>query len=106
LGLGFLTLLIGLPVVHLMVKQRKLIKRREKLFEQNGGVLLENKLKTIGGSAMKIFQVEELEKATNNYAENNILGRGGNGTVYKGTLPLPDRRVVAIKKSQRERLIC
>ncbi|KAI3805750.1 hypothetical protein L1987_21635 [Smallanthus sonchifolius] len=99
LGLGFFTLLIGLLILHVMVKQRKLIKLREKLFEQNGGVLLEDKLKNTGRSVMKIFQVEEIEEATNNYAEDNILGRGGNGTVYKGTLP--DNRVVAIKKSQR-----
>ncbi|KAJ0520862.1 putative protein kinase RLK-Pelle-WAK family [Helianthus annuus] len=82
-----------------MVKQRKLIKLREQFFEQNGGVLLEEKLKTTGRSVMKIFQVEELKEATNNYAEDNILGKGGNGTVYKGTLP--DTRLVAIKKSQR-----
>ncbi|XP_076896822.1 wall-associated receptor kinase 2-like [Bidens hawaiensis] len=99
LGLGFLTLLTGLSLLHIMVKQRKLIKLREQLFEQNGGVLLESKLKTTGRSVMKIFQVEELEKATNNYAEDNILGKGGNGTVYKGTLL--DTRIVAIKKSQR-----
>ncbi|KAK9047916.1 hypothetical protein SSX86_033122 [Deinandra increscens subsp. villosa] len=48
---------------------------------------------------MKIFQVEDLEDATDNYAEYNILGKGGNGTVYKGTLP--DKRIAAIKKSQR-----
>ncbi|KAI3759873.1 hypothetical protein L1987_50257 [Smallanthus sonchifolius] len=99
LGLGFLTLLIGLSMLHIMVKQRKLIKLREQLFEQNGGVLLEDKLRITGRSVMKVFQVEELEEATNNYAEDNILGRGGNGTVYKGTLP--DTRIVAIKKSQR-----
>ncbi|XP_021985519.1 wall-associated receptor kinase 3 [Helianthus annuus] len=99
LGLGFLTLLIGLSVLHFMIKQRKLIKLREQLFEQNGGVLLEDKLRTTGSNVMKIFQVEELEEATNNFAEGNIIGRGGNGTVYKGTLP--DTRIVAIKKSQR-----
>ncbi|KAM0027568.1 putative protein kinase RLK-Pelle-WAK family [Helianthus debilis subsp. tardiflorus] len=99
LGLGFLTLLIGLFVLRFMIKQRKLIKLREQLFEQNGGVLLEDKLRTTGSIVMKIFQVEELEEATNNYAEGNIIGRGGNGTVYKGTLP--DTRIVAIKKSQR-----
>ncbi|KAJ0699607.1 putative protein kinase RLK-Pelle-WAK family [Helianthus annuus] len=82
-----------------MFKQRKLIKLREQLFEQNGGVLLEDKLRTTGRSVMKIFQVEELQKATDNYAEDNVIGRGGNGIVYKGTLP--DTRIVAIKKSQR-----
>ncbi|KAJ0743179.1 putative protein kinase RLK-Pelle-WAK family [Helianthus annuus] len=99
LGFGFLTLLIGLSVLRFMIKQRKLIKLREQLFEKNGGVLLEDKLRTTGSNVMKIFQVEELEEATNNFAEGNIIGRGGNGTVYKGTLP--DTRIVAIKKSQR-----
>ncbi|KAL8262335.1 hypothetical protein R6Q59_026384 [Mikania micrantha] len=103
LGLGFLTLLIGLSVLHSTVKQKKLIMLREQLFKQNGGVILEEKLKNTGGggssSVMKIFQVEELEQATNNYSQDNILGSGGNGTVYKGVLP--DKRIVAIKKSQR-----
>ncbi|KAI3677542.1 hypothetical protein L6452_36807 [Arctium lappa] len=102
MGLGFLAILIGLSVLYFMAKKRKLVKLRENFFEQNGGVLLQDKLKTKGGvgiGSMKIFQVEELEEATKNYAEDRILGKGGNGIVYKGTLP--DKCIVAIKKSQR-----
>ncbi|GKG18647.1 wall-associated receptor kinase 2-like protein, partial [Tanacetum coccineum] len=73
-----------------------------KIYEHNGGTLFEEKLKTTGGIGvrfMKFFQFEELKEATDNYAEDRILGRGGNGIVYEGTLP--DKCVVAIKKSQR-----
>ncbi|KAK9004957.1 hypothetical protein V6N11_042407 [Hibiscus sabdariffa] len=85
--------------VYFGVRQRKLSKLKQRNFQQNGGILLLEQLseREEYGETAKIFTVEELKKATNNYHESRILGRGGQGTVYRGTLP--DGRNVAIKKS-------
>ncbi|XP_058184464.1 wall-associated receptor kinase 2-like [Rhododendron vialii] len=101
LSFGFLSLLIGVVWLYSCINRRKLIKQREEFFQQNGGLLMKQKISSIDGTSVessKFFTAEELKKATNNYAENQILGRGGYGVVYKGILP--DQRVVAIKKSK------
>ncbi|KAK9277177.1 hypothetical protein L1049_006716 [Liquidambar formosana] len=50
---------------------------------------------TIGG-AKSWFSYEELMEVTNGFSQQNILGQGGFGCVYKGLLP--DGRVVAVKE--------
>ncbi|CAH9067572.1 unnamed protein product [Cuscuta epithymum] len=83
------------------LRKRRLSKLREHFFQQNGGILLQQQIARNGGPSdirMKIFTLEDLEKATNNFDEKNVLGQGGYGTVYKGVLT--DTGVVAIKKSK------
>nr|POF06197.1 wall-associated receptor kinase 2 [Quercus suber] len=99
-SVSLLVLVLGVSWLYWGLKQRKLIKLKEKFFKQNGGFLLQQQLSKHNGSieATQIFTAEELKKATNNYQENRILGQGGQGTVYKGILP--DNKIVAIKKSK------
>ncbi|XP_012080323.1 probable LRR receptor-like serine/threonine-protein kinase At1g74360 [Jatropha curcas] len=46
------------------------------------------------------FTHADILKATGNFSESRIIGKGGFGTVYRGVLP--DGRQVAVKKLQRE----
>ncbi|KAF7113045.1 hypothetical protein RHSIM_RhsimUnG0166400 [Rhododendron simsii] len=101
MSFGIVSLLIGVIWIHSRINRRKLIKLREQFFQQNGGLLMKQKISSIEGTSAnssKFFTAEQLKKATNNYAENQIIGHGGYGVVYKGILP--DQRVVAIKKSK------
>ncbi|THG05547.1 hypothetical protein TEA_016700 [Camellia sinensis var. sinensis] len=95
--IGISVLLLGGFWLYWGSKQRKIANLREKLFQQNGGIMLQELSKHEGSvQSAKIFTEEDLKKATNNFNENNVLGKGGQGIVYKGVLP--DNTIVAIKK--------
>ncbi|XP_008229719.1 PREDICTED: wall-associated receptor kinase-like 1 [Prunus mume] len=104
MGLGLLLLFLGAWYgawhVYKVIKKRKDIKRKEIFFKRNGGLLLEKQL--LSGEhnveKVKLFKSKELEKSTDNFNINRILGQGAQGTVYKGMLT--DGRIVAVKKSK------
>ncbi|KAF2540796.1 hypothetical protein F2Q68_00029133 [Brassica cretica] len=97
---GVLALVSGVWWSRKFLIKRKMEKMKKKFFKRNGGLLLQQELNTSDGSVEKtrIFGSRELEKATENFSENRVLGHGGQGTVYKGMLV--DGRTVAVKKSK------
>ncbi|KAI3893058.1 hypothetical protein MKX03_033030 [Papaver bracteatum] len=115
-SLGLVLLVVSLVVgiwLYWGYSKRKHMQVKEVFFKQNGGLILnrlldereediESSRNGRGGkkhrSIATIFTEKELSKATNNYDESHILGRGGFGTVYKGMLS--DGTVVAIKKTK------
>ncbi|GKU98415.1 hypothetical protein SLEP1_g11425 [Rubroshorea leprosula] len=101
LGFGVACLFtIGTWQSYKILKKRRKMKLQRQFFKQNGGLLLQQQLSSTMGNIekTKIFSIKELEKATNYFNGNRILGQGGQGTVYKGMLV--DGRIIAVKKSK------
>ncbi|PPS04109.1 hypothetical protein GOBAR_AA16557 [Gossypium barbadense] len=99
-SIGTIFVLLGAWQSHKLLQRRNNTKLKQKYFKRNGGLLLQQQLSNNEGKVekIKVFTSKELEKATDYYNENRILGQGGQGTVYKGILT--DGNIVAIKKSK------
>ncbi|KAJ7959208.1 Wall-associated receptor kinase [Quillaja saponaria] len=62
-------------------KKRKLMRLKERYFEQNGGLMLQRQVSNREGfnsETAKIFTAKELKTTTDNFAESRIVGRDGN----------------------------
>ncbi|KAL8246532.1 hypothetical protein R6Q59_007748 [Mikania micrantha] len=100
ISMGILFLVAFSYVLYKWIKKTKEKRQRKRFFKRNGGLLLKQQEEADPSLVDKTihFTTCELQKATDNFNENRILGRGGQGTVYKGMLV--DGRIVAVKKSK------
>ena len=94
-------LVLGSIGLYKVVKKKREIRLKRKFFKQNGGLLLEQQISSneVALKKTKIFTSKELEKVTDNFNLNRILGQGGQGTVYKGMLT--DGRIVTMTPQNR-----
>ncbi|XP_078149929.1 wall-associated receptor kinase 3-like [Carex rostrata] len=81
--------------IYVVLERRNLSKLKQKYFQQHGGWILLEKIKSNQGFGFTIFTKQQVEQGTSNFDSANILGHGGHGTVYRGTLR---DQTVAIKK--------
>ncbi|CAD6341390.1 unnamed protein product [Miscanthus lutarioriparius] len=91
--------LMALACLYTMQLQRKRHKmEKEEYFRQNGGLKLYDEMTARKVHTIHILTEKEIKRATDNYNEDRVLGCGGHGMVYRGTLD--DHKEVAIKKSK------
>ncbi|BAH94535.1 Os09g0373800 [Oryza sativa Japonica Group] len=95
-SVGFVILVIAITFACYVQQRRKLQHIKNNYFQQHGGLILFEEMKSQQGHAFKIFSEEELQQATKKFNEQEILGQGGNGIVYKGLLK--SNSEVAVKK--------
>lgn len=90
-SLGCLCLLVVGFGMLLWLRQRHKHLRQKPLFDDSDRT---NDEISLGN--LRRFQFKELQIATNNFSSKNILGKGGFGNVYKGSLH--DGTAVAVKR--------
>ncbi|PUZ62005.1 hypothetical protein GQ55_4G324000 [Panicum hallii var. hallii] len=95
-SIGVVIVVIAITCTYVIRERKKLASIKQKYFQQHGGMLLLQEMSLKQGTAFSIFTEADLTEATNKFDDNNILGRGGHGTVYKGTLK--DGSLIAVKR--------
>ncbi|XP_030480955.2 wall-associated receptor kinase-like 1 [Cannabis sativa] len=100
-GLGALFLFFTTWYFYKTLKKHNDAKHVKKIFKRNGGMLLEQEISAgkVNVEKIKVFNSKELENATDHFNINRVLGKGGQGTVYKGMLA--DGKIIAVKKSTK-----
>jgi len=93
---GLIGALVGVVLAFvLIIMYRKWDKmRKENIYHRS----IENSVRdsVLPNTGAKWFHISELDKATNKFSQKNMIGQGGDGVVYKGTLA--DGTLVAVKE--------
>ncbi|KAL6627750.1 hypothetical protein ACP70R_031476 [Stipagrostis hirtigluma subsp. patula] len=91
---------VGVPCVVLLISglllRPYIVKQARELLLQRDLVTLENEIVRESDSRFLLFRISKIRDATNNFSEQNKLGEGGFGPVYKGRLS--NNQEAAIKR--------
>lgn len=98
LSVSAVVLMALICLLVMKLQRRKYRKEKEEYFKQNGGLRLFDEMRSRQVDTILILTEKEIKKATENYSDDRVLGCGGHGMVYRGTLD--DDKEVAIKKSK------
>ncbi|GMI81483.1 L-type lectin receptor kinase S.5 [Hibiscus trionum] len=74
---------------------QKYMKRRKEMVKQKVDIEIRSRT---AANVPKMFTQNMLAKATHNFSKGNLLGTGGFGSVYKGTLKDDPPTIIAVKK--------
>ena len=82
-GTSLLLLALGGPYIMRKIKLQKVKKKKQRFFEQNRGILLQQLIShNTDISERMIITLSGIEKATNNFDRARIIGGGGHGVSY------------------------
>ncbi|PPS04209.1 hypothetical protein GOBAR_AA16453 [Gossypium barbadense] len=90
-------LIMGLLIVLIcfLPSFRRLVKRKKEMVKKKVDIKIRSRT---AANVPKMFTHKMLAKATHNFSKENLLGTGGFGSVYKGTLKDDPPTIVAVKK--------
>ncbi|CAK9221395.1 unnamed protein product [Sphagnum troendelagicum] len=97
---GAVLLIVVLPVLCLVWYRRRQYHTGKEIFYDVSGYAPEDNLESSLGQ-MKKFSIREMQIATNNFSSKNVIGAGGFGKVYVGSLV--DGTKVAVKRLNKEK---
>ncbi|XP_022966578.1 wall-associated receptor kinase-like 20 [Cucurbita maxima] len=93
---GVIVVVIGGSTMFIIFKRRQQIPKGNELnSKQVREVIL---TANSSGKSARMFTTKEIAKATNNFSKENLLGSGGYGEVFKGSLE--DGTLVAVKRAK------